>query len=107
MQDADILNDTGNLTGKCIKKKPPYSQTTLKTEMSKIMLNGEQIFHMAVITMAGPDAGISRVVVPYNLRNPQNNIIQCYIMQTLKNLAAFFYHWWTKRGSTQLEQSKG
>jgi hypothetical protein len=46
--------------------------------------------------MSGPDAGLSRVTVPYDPRHPHFHDIQAFAKHTLGNLACFFFHWWTK-----------
>ena len=54
------------------------------------------IFHSAIIIMSGPNAGVSCIMVPYDQPNPACREIQVFAKHTLANLAAFFYHWWTK-----------
>jgi hypothetical protein len=73
----------------------PYKRTTLRKEMANIAYNGQRVFHSAIITMTGPDTGISRVTVPYDPRNPNSQGLQSFAKHTLGNLAGFFYHWWT------------
>ena len=76
-----------------IRPKPPYAKTTLRKELQRIRLNGEQVFHTAVMTGAGPDIGLSRVVITYDPRDPLRQEKYEFARKTISNLACFMHHW--------------
>jgi hypothetical protein len=95
MATQQALNDSGNKTDDWHTPPAPYKHMTLRKEMANVTLSGHRVFHSAIITRAGPDAGTSRVTVPYDPRNPAYQEVQLFAKHTLANLACFFYHWWT------------
>ena len=63
MEETDELDQEGNPTGNRIKPKPPYARTNLRHELQWIWINGELLFHTAVVTCQGPDTGTFRRVI--------------------------------------------
>jgi hypothetical protein len=95
MAAQKVVDEEGRDTGELKAPPAPYKRTTLRKEMANVTLNGNRVFHSAIMTRAGPDVGISRVTVPYDPRNPACQEVQTFTKHTLANLACFFYHWWT------------
>ena len=81
-----------------IKPKPPYAQTNLRKELQRVRINGEQLFHTAVMTCKGPEVGMSRVVISYNSSDPNKAEKYAFAKQTVSNLACFMHHWWLECG---------
>ena len=94
MTETEELDHEGNLTGKTIKRKPPYAKTNLRRELQRIRLNGEPLFHTAVVTCNGPDSGTSRIVIAYDPSDPKRQQKYHFAKTTVANLACFMYHWW-------------
>jgi hypothetical protein len=87
--------DGTNIT---IKPKPPYAQTNLRKELQRVRINGEQLFHTAIMTCKGPDVGMSRVAISYDPSDPNKAEKYAFAKQTVSNLACFMHHWWIECG---------
>jgi hypothetical protein len=98
MEETDEIDEEGIPTGIKIKPKPPYTKTNLRKELQRIRINGEPLFHTAVMTCKGPDAGTSRIVMPYNSLDPLRQQKYNFAKTTVTNLACFMYHWWIQCG---------
>ena len=94
MEETDELDDKGIPTGLKITPKPPYAKTNLRRELQRIRINGELLFHTAVVTCQGPDTGTSRIVIAYNPSDPKRQKKYQFAKTTVANLACFMYHWW-------------
>ena len=81
-----------------IKPKPPYAQTNLRKELQRVRIDGQQLFHTAVMTCQGPDAGTSRIVISYDSSDPDKTEKYAFAKQTVSNLACFMHHWWKECG---------
>ena len=81
-----------------IKPKPPYAQTNLRKELQRVRIDGQQLFHTAVMTCQGPDAGTSRIVISYDSSDPDKAEKYAFAKQTVSNLACFMHHWWKECG---------
>ena len=66
MQDIPILEDS--VVQNIHTHEPPYKRTTLCKELTRITLNGMRVFHVAIITTSGADAGIWDVTSSGTLR---------------------------------------
>jgi hypothetical protein len=80
------------------KPKPPFATTNLRKELQRVRIDGEQLFHTAVMTCKGPDVGMSRVVISYNPSDPRKAEKYAFAKQTVSNLACFMHHWWIECG---------
>jgi hypothetical protein len=80
------------------KPKPPYAQTNLRKELQHVRINGEQLFHTAVMTCKGPEAGMSRIVISYDPSDLDRAEKFAFAKQTITNLACFMHHWWLECG---------
>jgi hypothetical protein len=98
MEETDELNEDGIPTGTKIKPKPPYAKTNLRKELQQIRINGEPLFHTAVMTCRGPDSGTSRIVMSYNSSDTLRQTKYNFAKNTVANLACFMYHWWIQCG---------
>ena len=94
MAETDELDKEGNPTGNKITPKPPYAKTNLRRELQRFRLNGEQLFHTAVMTCKGPDTGTSRIVIAYDPSDPARQKKYNFAKTTITNLACFMFHWW-------------
>jgi hypothetical protein len=81
-----------------IKPNPPYAQTNLRKELQRVRINGEQLFHTAIMTCKGPDVGMSRVVISYDPSDPLKAEKYAFAKKTVANLACFMHHWWIECG---------
>ena len=81
-----------------IKPKPPYAQTNLRKELQRVRINGEQLFHTAIMNCTGPDVGMSRIVISYDPSDPDRATKYAFAKQTVSNLACFMHHWWIECG---------
>ena len=81
-----------------IKPKPPYAQTNLRKELQRVRINGEQLFHTAIMTCKGPDVGMSRVVISYDPSDLHKTEKYAFAKKTVANLACFMHHWWIECG---------
>ncbi|KAL3803357.1 hypothetical protein HJC23_009321 [Cyclotella cryptica] len=52
MAPIPILDSDGKPTGKEERPRPPYARTTIRKELQQLRVNGDQIFHTAVMTVA-------------------------------------------------------
>ncbi len=93
-----IEGTSTNGTATTIKPKPPYAQTNLRKELQNVCINGEQLFHTAVMTCKGPDVGMSWVVISYDSSDPNKAEKYAFAKQTVSNLACFMHHWWLECG---------
>jgi hypothetical protein len=98
MDEVDELNEDGVPTGNKIKPKPPYAKTNLRKELQRIRINGDLLFHTAVMTCKGPDSGTSRVVITYDPTDPLRQKKYNFAKSTVANLACFMRHWWIQCG---------
>lgn len=57
------------------------------------MVNRIIVFPLAIITMTGPDKGVSLVTIPYDIK-PCLSWNMFLHKTRFANLACFFYHWW-------------
>ena len=96
MEPVEQVSEDGTPT--IVHPRPPYATTNLRKELQKIRIDGEQIFHAAVMTCKGPDTGMSRVVIPYNPSDPIKAEKCSFAKQTVSNLACFMHHWWVECG---------
>ena len=76
-----------------IKPKPPYAKTTLRKELQRIRVNGDQVFHTAVMTCTGLETGTSRIVIADDPSDPLRTQKYEFAKKTVSNLACFMYHW--------------
>jgi hypothetical protein len=93
MAEQDELGRDGTPTGRKTRPPPPYKETTLLKELQGIRVDGQQIFHTAVVTEVGPEKGISRIVVafdPYN--DPRASEKLDYAKRFVANLSCSMYH---------------
>ncbi len=98
MEEVYKVDDDGNPTQEKIVPKPPYAKTNLRRELQQIRMNGETLFHTAVMTGHGPDTGTSRIVIAYNPSDPNRQRKYNFLKNTIANLACFMYHWWIQCG---------
>ncbi len=91
MEEVEEITPSGSSIK--TKPKPPYAKTTLRKELQRIRVNGKQIFHTAVMTCAGPDTGLSRIVVADNPSDPLRVQKYEFAKKTVANLACFMHHW--------------
>eukprot|EP00956_Cyclotella_meneghiniana_P033178 scaffold94150_cov23-Cyclotella_meneghiniana.AAC.2 len=73
MAEIEEINPDGTPTGNMITPPPPYKNTTLRRELAGPMLNNQPLFYTGVVTAVGSDTGISRLVYPYNPKDPANS----------------------------------
>ena len=93
MAEVDVIGRDGKPTGKTTRPRPPYKETTLLKELQGVRVDGQQIFHTAVVTEIGPEKGISRIVVafdPYN--DPRAAEKLDYAKRFIANLSCSMYH---------------
>ena len=69
-ESVKVVDENGKPTGNWETPRPPYATTNLRKELQRIRINGEQIFHTAVMVCKGPEAGFSGIVVPYDPHDP-------------------------------------
>ena len=98
MEETEEMDEAGIPTGKKLKPKPPYAKTNLHKELQQIRINGEPLFHTAVMTCKGPDSGTSRIVMTYNSSDSLWQKKYNFAKTTVANLACFMYHWWIQCG---------
>ena len=91
MEEVEETSPTGSL--RKIKPKPPYAKTTLRKELQRIRVNGEQVFHTAVMTCKGPETGMSRIVISDDPSDPLRTQKYDFAKRTVANLACFMHHW--------------
>lgn len=65
MEATEEISENGTVTTH--KPKPPYATTNLRKELQRVLYYGERLFHTAVMTSKGPDAGLSRIVFSYTI----------------------------------------
>jgi hypothetical protein len=66
----EIEEPTASGSTKKTKPKPPYAKTTLRKELQRIRINGDQVFHTAIMTCTGPETGMSRIVITDDPSDP-------------------------------------
>jgi hypothetical protein len=93
MEPVEVVDENGKPTGTMVTPKPPYATTNLRKELQKIYINGEQIFHTAVMVCKGPETGYSGIVVPYDPHDPSYREKYDFAKRTVANLACFMHHW--------------
>jgi hypothetical protein len=98
MEEVYKVDADGNPTTEKFQPKPPYAKTNLRRELQRIRMNGETLFHTAVMTGQGPDTGTSRIVITYNPSDPKRQQKYSFLKNTIANLACFMYHWWIQCG---------
>lgn len=67
-----------------VQPKPPYAKTALRKELQRIGMNGNQIFHTAIMTCKGPDTGMSCIVITYDPNDPLQKVKYEFAQKTLK-----------------------
>jgi hypothetical protein len=70
MEPIEVISANGTPTSQYTTHKPPYACTNLRKELQQIRINGDQIFHMAVMIFKGPVTGFSGIVIPYDPSDP-------------------------------------
>eukprot|EP00956_Cyclotella_meneghiniana_P004441 scaffold5449_cov52-Cyclotella_meneghiniana.AAC.9 len=96
MAEIEEINpEDGTPTGRMITPPPPYKNTTLRRELAGPMLNNQPLFYTGVVTAVGSDTGISRLVYPYNPKDPANSERQKRVRHIAGNMAAWWYCYWT------------
>jgi hypothetical protein len=98
MEDVEETDEEGNPTGHRTRPKPPYSKTTLRNELHRIRIDGDQIFHTAIMVCKGPESGISNVVITYDTQDPLYKEKIKFAQHTINNLACFMFHWLKRCG---------
>jgi len=98
MEDVEETDEEGNPTGHRTRPKPPYSKTTLRNELHRIRIDGDQIFHTAIMVCKGPESGISNVVITYDTQDPLYKEKFKFAQHTINNLACFMFHWLKRCG---------
>ena len=106
MEEVDEVDAESIPTGRRIKPKPPYARTNLRKELQRIRINDELIFHTAVMTCKGPDAGTSRIVISYKPSDPDRLKKYKFAKTTVANLACFMHHWWIHCGFNSSTRSR-
>ena len=92
MATAPILDADGKPTGKDEHPRPPHACTTNPKELQQLRVNGEQIFHTAVMVCKGPETGISGIVVSYDPNDDLYKEKYEFAKRTVANLACFMFH---------------
>eukprot|EP00956_Cyclotella_meneghiniana_P004446 scaffold5449_cov52-Cyclotella_meneghiniana.AAC.14 len=82
----------GKPTGEMYEPERPYTRTTLAKELSNLTINGEQVFLAVVVNQAGPDVGVTNVVVANDPECPYTPAIRQFAQNTLADLNCFMYH---------------
>ena len=100
------IEDTTPSGSKKIKPKPPYAKTTLRKELQRIRINGEQVFHTAVMTCGGPENGMSRIVIADDPSDPLRTQKYEFAKCTVANLACFMHHWLISSGYNSSTRSR-
>jgi hypothetical protein len=95
MQEVEEIVD-GVPTGRNLQPPRPYTRTNLLHELTDITINGTPVFHTAIVTELGPEAGISRVVVNCDPSNPYSPACRAFAKNTLPHLPMFFHHYLPK-----------
>jgi hypothetical protein len=98
MEPIEVLTAEGTPTGRFQTPRPPYARTNIRKELQRIRLNGEQIFHTAIMICKGPETGFSGIVVPYDPHDPQYREKYEFAKRTVASLACFMHHWLKQRG---------
>jgi hypothetical protein len=106
MDPVEVLDEDGEPTGKVETPRPPYARTNIRKELQRIRLNGEQIFHTAVMICKGPETGFSGIVVPYDPHDPLYRKKYDFAKRTVANLACFMYHWLQQCGYSKSTRSR-
>jgi hypothetical protein len=106
MEPVEILDATGQPTGQTECKRPPYACTSIRKELQQLRVNGDQIFHTAVMVCKGPETGISNIVVAYDPNDPLYKEKYEFAKRTVANLACFMYHWLAQRGYCKSTRSR-
>ena len=91
MEESEETSPSGLV--RKIKPKPPYAKTTLRKELQRIRVNGDQVFHTAVMTCTGLETGTSRIVIADDPSDPLRTQKYEFAKKTISNLACFMHHW--------------
>ena len=95
MAEVDEVDEKGKPTGRKIEPEGPYKNTTLRRELAGPQLNGQPLFLTGVVTAVGNDTGVTRLVYPYNPKDPANAERQKRVKHIASNMAAWWYCYWT------------
>ena len=95
MAEVDEVDENGKPTGRKIEPEGPYKNTTLRRELAGPQLNGQPLFLTGVVTAVGNDTGVTRLVYPYNPKDPANAERQKRVKHIASNMAAWWYCYWT------------
>jgi hypothetical protein len=96
MAEQEVIDSSGNPTGKFATPVAPYKCTTLRNELQDITINGVQVFHTAIVNEKGPEAGYSQVIVAVDPSNPYTPAIREFARNTLAQLPGFMHHYLRK-----------
>jgi hypothetical protein len=67
MAEQYVIDSSGAYTGQRATPVAPYRRTTLQAELQDITINGKHVFHTAIVTEKGNDAGYSMIVVSVHI----------------------------------------
>ena len=93
MEEQEVIDSTGTPTGQRATPVAPYRRTTLRAELQDITINGKQVFHTAIVTERGHDAGYSQIVVSVDPSNPYTPAFRDFARNTAANLPGFIFHY--------------
>jgi hypothetical protein len=93
MAEQDVIYSSGTPTGKRATPVAPYRRTTIRAELQDITINGKQVFHTAIVTEKGHDAGYSQIVVSVDPSNPYTPAFRDFARNTAAHLPGFLYHY--------------
>ena len=54
MAEQEVIDSSGNPTGKFATPVAPYKRTTLRNELQDTTINGVQVFRTAIVNEKGP-----------------------------------------------------
>ena len=91
MAERPVLDSQGTPTGETYIPKRPYSRTTLRKELSNIVVDGVKVFQACVMTMAPPEQGQSKIAVPYDPTCEAYKRIFSWASATVATLPSFCY----------------
>ena len=106
MAPVPLLDTEGKPTGKEEHPRPPYARTTIRKELQQLRVNGEQIFHTAVMVCKGPETGISGIVISYDPNTKMYKEKYEFAKRTVANLACFMHHWLRQKGYCDSTRSR-
>jgi hypothetical protein len=96
MAEQDVIDSSGAYTGQRATPFAPYHRTTLRAELQDITINGKQVFHTAIVTEKGHDAGYSMIIVSVDPTNPHTPAFRDFARNTAAHLPGFLYHYLRK-----------